>query len=99
MEGGGGSLYHCVTSGGGGIVCTSLYKMWEGGSYDVHNCGGERGRFCVSWGVGSFYLRICRGGGVNCTSGPPYYGVDFTLKASALPPPVCAIEMNKAQLT
>ena len=23
-------------------------------------------------GGGSFYLRICRGGGVNCTSGPPY---------------------------
>ena len=36
--------------GGGGLVCTSLYKMWEGGRYDVHNCGGERGRFCVSWG-------------------------------------------------
>ena len=35
--------------------------------------GGGRGRFCVSWGGGgSFYLKICRGGGVNCTSGPPY---------------------------
>ena len=53
--GGGVSLYHCVTcGGGGGIVCTSLYKMWEGERYDVHNCGGERGGFCVSWGGGVF---------------------------------------------
>ena len=26
--------------GGRGIVGTSLYKMWEGERYDVHNCGG-----------------------------------------------------------
>ena len=39
----GGSLYHCVTCGGGGIVCTGLYKMSEGGRYDVHNCGGGEG--------------------------------------------------------
>ena len=40
--------------------------------------GGGQGHVSVSiscvflGGVGSFYLRICRGRGVNCTSGPPY---------------------------
>ena len=34
--------------------------------------GGRGGGFAFHGGVGSFYLRICRGGGVNCTSGPPY---------------------------
>ena len=50
--------------GGAGIVCTSLYKMSEGGRYDVHNCGGGGGGvgFAFHGGVGSFYLRICRGG-------------------------------------
>ena len=35
--------------------------------------GGERGGGVAFHGgvVVSFYLRICRGGGVNCTSGPP----------------------------
>ena len=71
--GGGGGLRMQKILGGGGIVCSNLYKMWEGERYDVHNSRGERGGFCISWGgVGSFYLRICRGGGVNCTSGPPY---------------------------
>ena len=33
--------------------------------------GGRGVGFAFHGGVGSFYLRICRGGGVNCTSGPP----------------------------
>ena len=50
-RGGGGALYHCVTSGGG----YGLYKFVQNvGRGDVHYCGGERGRFCVSWGGGVF---------------------------------------------
>ena len=54
IGGGGVILPLCDMCGGGGIVCTILYKMWEGGRYDVHNVGGERGRFCFSCGGGVF---------------------------------------------
>ena len=55
--GGGVSLYHCVTCwGGGGIVCTSLYKMWAGGRYDVHNCGGGGRGVDFAFHGGQLYL-------------------------------------------
>ena len=76
-----GGVIFFKSIGGGVVYATcwgvgySLYKFVQnvrGTGYSLYNSWRGWGVGCVfPGGVGSIYLRICRGRGVNCTSGPP----------------------------